>query len=70
VTLAHCTHSSDALCLACNPAHHDAYLSRHGKNREYPHPDRHGYIADDSGLTCVRCELPSGNRIHAIGGGF
>lgn len=62
-----CGHSSDALCLACNPTRQDAYLRRHSKNPQYPHPDRHAYTDDGSGLTCVRCEMPSGNRIHALG---
>jgi hypothetical protein len=65
-----CAHSDAALCLACNEAHVDAYLRRHGPNRDYPHPDRHPFHTDDSGLTCARCEMPDGNRIHKLTGGF
>jgi hypothetical protein len=57
------------LCLACNPARVDAYLRRHGKG-DIPHPDRHPFHTDDSGLTCARCELPDSNRIHKLTGGF
>jgi hypothetical protein len=68
MTATHCTHSSDALCLACDATRQDAYLKRHSKNPQYPHPDRHVFLPDDSGLTCQRCEVPSGNRIHQVGG--
>lgn len=64
-----CVHSSDAICLACNDAHVQTYMRRHGKGN-LPHPDRHPFHTDDSGLTCVRCELPDSNRIHDLGQGF
>jgi len=69
MTARSCGHSSDALCPACSDVHRDAYLRRHGKS-DYPHPDRHPFHADGSGLTCVRCELPDANRIHTIAAKF
>lgn len=66
MAMTHCTHSSDALCLACDATHQDAYTKRHSRNPQYPHPDRHPFTRDDTGLTCQRCGLPSGNRIHAL----
>lgn len=62
-----CAHSSHAFCPGCTPGKLDSYLRRHSKNPQYPHPDRHPFTTDGL-VSCVRCELPEGNRIHTIGG--
>ena len=70
MSAASCGHSSDTICPACSDTRRDAYLRRHGPNRDYPHPDRHPFHSDGSGLTCARCELPDANRIHTTAAGF
>jgi hypothetical protein len=69
VTTSTCAHSSDTLCPACNEQRRDAYMRRHGK-QDFPHPDRHPFHSDGSGVTCVRCELPDANRIHTVTASF